>query len=211
MNINNLINENTYLISDTHFCDHRMIKYEPSRTIFANSDDINDIDNAMIKAWNETIKEDDVVLHLGDYAFKNIERITGLLNGIKILLRGNHDKQSADSYILRGFKYAIEAPHYEINNKVYKDINNQDRYKACYIKTINNKKILFSHFPLFGHDYKDPRFPDMKAALEEIYNDFNCDINIHGHTHSYNLNNTLNINVSLENINFKPIQLKHLL
>jgi len=211
MDISKLINENTYLISDTHFCDHRMIKYEACRIDFANSNNVDDIDNAMIKAWNETIKEDDVVLHLGDYAFRNIERITELLNGIKILLRGNHDKQSADTYILRGFNYVIETPHYEINNKVYKDINNQDRYKACYIKEINNKKIFFSHFPLFGKDYKDPKFPNMKDDLEEIYNNFNCDINMHGHTHSNNLENSLNINVCVENINFRPIQIKELL
>ena len=41
MTLNQLINENTYIISDTHFGDYRMEEYEPSRVEFAQSLNLN--------------------------------------------------------------------------------------------------------------------------------------------------------------------------
>jgi calcineurin-like phosphoesterase family protein len=208
--LSELINENTFIISDTHFGDYRIEEYEPSRVEFANSLNLP-IDDAMIKIWNDTVKPDDVVLHLGDFAYKSIQKYTKALNGIKVLLRGNHDTKSADTYCSLGWDYIIETPTVEINNNVYKDMDNKNKYKASYSTTILNKKLLFTHFPLFATEYKDERFLDVKDKLEQVYKDMNCEINIHGHTHSKCLNNDFSINVSIENIGFRPVQIKSLL
>jgi calcineurin-like phosphoesterase family protein len=55
----------------------------------------------MIDAWNEVVKDDDTVYHLGDFGYEAnkpehmpLEYIGGSLNGTKILIRGNHDWES---------------------------------------------------------------------------------------------------------------------
>ncbi len=210
MKLSDLITKDTFIISDTHFGDYRMQEYELSRVNFANKLGIG-IDDALIKSWNETIGEDDVVLHLGDFAYKQIQKYTKELNGIKILLRGNHDIKSADTYLLHGWDYVIETLTVEINGNVYKDCDNADKLNAAYSTTIEGQKILFTHFPLFGTDYKDEKYTPIKSKLEKIYKDCNSELNIHGHTHSKNLKNLFNFNASVENINFKPIRVSDIL
>jgi calcineurin-like phosphoesterase family protein len=62
-------------------------------------DSPEEMDEAMVKAWNETVKPTDKVYHLGDVvinrkALKTLAR----LNGDKVLIRGNHDIFRDDEY-----------------------------------------------------------------------------------------------------------------
>ena len=48
----------------------------------------------IIQRWNSVVKNDDTVYHLGDVGFGSVETVkslVGMLNGTKILIRGNHD------------------------------------------------------------------------------------------------------------------------
>lgn len=50
----------------------------------------------MIREWNETVRPNDLVYILGDVAFCNANKATGIvrsLNGRKILVAGNHDSK----------------------------------------------------------------------------------------------------------------------
>ena len=85
-----------YFISDTHFNHENIIKY--CNRPFKN---IKEMNQAIIENWNEVIKEDDVVYHLGDLALgrkEDIYEITSKLKGVKYIIRGNHDKWSAKIY-----------------------------------------------------------------------------------------------------------------
>ena len=83
----------TFLVSDTHFghagvC--RFLRDDGSK--LRPWDNPDEMDEAMVKAWNETVKPTDKVYHLGDVvinrrALKTLAR----LNGDKVLIRGNHD------------------------------------------------------------------------------------------------------------------------
>jgi calcineurin-like phosphoesterase family protein len=58
-----------------------------------------EMDEAMVKAWNERVKPADKIYHLGDVvinrkALKTLSR----LNGDKVLIRGNHDIFRDDEY-----------------------------------------------------------------------------------------------------------------
>jgi calcineurin-like phosphoesterase family protein len=81
-----------WFTSDTHFYHRNIIKYCPeSRGQFS---DENEMTEYMISAWNSRVKENDVIFHLGDVAFRNPKNAVDVierLNGIKILIRGNHD------------------------------------------------------------------------------------------------------------------------
>ena len=80
-----------FVTSDTHFDHENIIEYcsRPFNSVY-------DMNHAIIKNWNQTVSKDDFVYHLGDFAFANKRRAEDLLsqlNGIKILIRGNHDKK----------------------------------------------------------------------------------------------------------------------
>lgn len=79
-----------WFTADTHFTHTNVIKY-CSRP-FATSDEM---DAAMIQAWNAVVAKNDLVFHLGDFAVsrdpRTVRRIFSQLNGSKHLCPGNHD------------------------------------------------------------------------------------------------------------------------
>lgn len=82
-----------YVISDTHFAHTNIIKY--CNRPFKNTDEMDEL---MIKNWNETVKQTDDVYFLGDFILNKKSEIQSYyekLNGNKTFLLGNHDKQSS--------------------------------------------------------------------------------------------------------------------
>ncbi len=81
-----------FYLSDTHFLHERLLGMQPRA--FAS---IGEHDEAIIERWNSVVGGEDIVYHLGDFAFglaKNAERVKeifGRLNGRKYLVIGNHD------------------------------------------------------------------------------------------------------------------------
>lgn len=79
-----------YFTSDTHFGHTNIIKY-CNRPFM----DAGEMDREIIRIWNETVKPEDTIYHLGDVAFTSPERakhILSCLNGHKVLILGNHDR-----------------------------------------------------------------------------------------------------------------------
>ena len=80
-----------FYTSDTHFGHANIIKY--SKRPFASVDEMNE---AMVRNWNERVRPDDDVWHLGDFAMGSKEAIPGILDrlmGRKHLIWGNHDSE----------------------------------------------------------------------------------------------------------------------
>lgn len=97
-----------YFISDTHFNHENIIKY--CNRPFKNSKEMNE---TIIKNWNDIINENDIIYHLGDLALGRKELIfdiTKRLKGKKYLIRGNHDKWSVNTYEELGFEVLKNAP-----------------------------------------------------------------------------------------------------
>lgn len=84
--------EQIWFTSDTHFFHRNIIKYCPTnRGHFKDELEMND---AIISAWNSRVGTQDIIYHLGDVAFGDPVKAAMLLsclNGIKILIKGNHD------------------------------------------------------------------------------------------------------------------------
>jgi len=83
-----------FLVSDTHFGHAGVCRFlrNDGVTKLRPWDDPEEMDEFMIKAWNERVRPNDKVYHLGDVvinrrALKTLAR----LNGDKVLIRGNHD------------------------------------------------------------------------------------------------------------------------
>ena len=83
-----------WLTSDTHFGHLGVCKFmrNDGITKLRPWDTPGEMDEAMVKSWNERVKPNDTVYHLGD-AVINRRALPTLarLNGDKVLIRGNHD------------------------------------------------------------------------------------------------------------------------
>jgi calcineurin-like phosphoesterase family protein len=80
-----------WFTSDTHFGHANIIKY--CNRPFSN---VQEMDEEMIKRWNDRVQHGDTVYHLGDFAFaketSQLLQYVRRLNGQKFLVHGNHDR-----------------------------------------------------------------------------------------------------------------------
>jgi calcineurin-like phosphoesterase family protein len=90
-----------FLVSDTHFGHAGVCRFTRNDgvTKLRPWTDPDEMDEAMVAAWNERVRPNDKVYHLGDVvinrrALKTLAR----LNGDKVLIRGNHDIFRDDEY-----------------------------------------------------------------------------------------------------------------
>ena len=83
-----------FLVSDTHFGHAGVCRFmrNDGVTKLRPWDNAEEVDEAMVAAWNERVRPNDKVYHLGDVVInRKALGIMRRLNGDKVLIRGNHD------------------------------------------------------------------------------------------------------------------------
>ena len=123
------LKNNIFFTSDTHFGHDNIIKY-CSRP-FKNSEHMNE---EIIKNWNSKVGPNDIVFHLGDFIFGNIENFKSIrerLNGKIYLIMGNHD--------------------WKILNQNIIDNEFEGVYQQLRI-VIDGQTIYLNHFPFLTFD-----------------------------------------------------------
>jgi calcineurin-like phosphoesterase family protein len=130
-----------WFISDTHFFHENILTFKDSggkliRPEFTNVLEMNDF---MVTKWNETVKPQDKVYHLGDVAVgvKDQAPLTALvksLHGHKRLLLGNHD---------------------HINQPAYREFEKIELWTGGKFKQYN---FVASHIPLRESTMRDGEF-----------------------------------------------------
>jgi len=104
-----------FLTSDTHFGHAGVCKFTESDgvTKIRPWTDPDEMDEEMIKRWNDRVRPNDKVYHLGDVVI-NRKSLSTLhrLNGDKVLIRGNHDIFRDDEYR----RYFRELRAYHVMN-----------------------------------------------------------------------------------------------
>ena len=104
-----------FLVSDTHFGHSGVCKFlrNDGCTPLRPWDDPAEMDEAMVKAWNERVRPNDKIYHCGDVVInRRALPILDRLNGDKVLIRGNHDIFRDDEYR----KYFRELRAYHVMN-----------------------------------------------------------------------------------------------
>ena len=121
-----------FFTSDLHINDSRLNLYSRD-LVFKDAKEVNE---HIIKVWNETVGKDDLVYLLGDISMdrEGLE-ILGQLNGDKILIKGNYDISVEDGGTAK----------YEINDKIL---------SKYFTKVVNDleieiggEKVYLNHFP----------------------------------------------------------------
>ncbi len=146
-----------WFTSDTHFGHNNIIKFcnRPWNTV-------EEMDEALIANWNAIVKSDDIVFHLGDFAFATNGRwkeIIQRLNGHIYLIVGNHDE--------------IHYPGHQtfdlfegVTTQLYLKIDNRSVYLnhypfLCYGGTWRNPQ--YATYQLFGHVHSGPNNKGMDS------------------------------------------------
>ena len=82
-----------FLVSDTHFGHAGVCRFtDDAGGKLRPWTDPNEMDEDMVKLWNDRVKPNDKVYHLGDVVINRKSlSIMRRLNGDKVLIRGNHD------------------------------------------------------------------------------------------------------------------------
>lgn len=91
----------TFLVSDTHFGHAGVCRftYNDGVTKIRPWTDPDEMDEEMIRRWNDRVRPNDKVYHLGDVVINRRALPTlARLNGDKVLIRGNHDIFRDDEY-----------------------------------------------------------------------------------------------------------------
>lgn len=134
-----------FIISDTHFGHEAIIRY--CNRPFTS---VEEMDQTMIKRWNETVSNNDIVIHLGDFALCGKDKtreIIQKLNGKKILIMGNHDNYSEQFYRDAGFHTVSRFPIIYDNFYMMSHAPLQLTETTCY-------------FNCYGHVHNDNKFVD---------------------------------------------------
>jgi calcineurin-like phosphoesterase family protein len=162
-----------YVTSDTHFGNENIIKYCERPFV-----DVEDQTRQLIENWNNVVRVDDVVIHLGDFimgAADNVDRILPQLNGQIILVRGNHDtpsklaryKNYSDKITVHDIYFQpygglfFICCHFPVMHEEFLDMVNKD----------NSEAVV-----LYGHVHNKLPFADMKSHT------FNCSTDVTGYT-----------------------------
>ena len=123
----------TFITSDLHWGHRNIMSFCPqSRARFRN--DLDYMNEQMVKEWNDLIAPEDLVYILGDIAFLPAQKAAEYMNrcnGVKILVEGNHDRKTLQDPTFRNcFK--------EVHK--YLDIN------------YNGTKVVMFHYPICEWD-----------------------------------------------------------
>lgn len=133
-----------FFTSDTHFGHAGVVGF--CDRPFAN---IAEMDETLIRNWNEKVGPDDVIFHLGDFAWGGSDVWTKLLtqlNGKKYLIIGNHDMKNLREGYLKYFEKVVSQMHIQIEGRsVY--LNHYPF--LCYAGTFRSDKE--QTWQLFGH------------------------------------------------------------
>ena len=188
---------NTFFTADTHFGHARVIDYcnRPYKNV-------EEIDEDLIKRWNETVAKHDVIYHLGDFAFHSKDKtaeIIARLNGHMILLKGNHDKRTVTFYLNAGFQEVHKLPY--------------GASVPFWIRDIMGTTTVgfeMAHFPFSevmgedtGRDYLVERAPTRERLKTTVL--------VHGHVHEKWAVRANMVNVGVDVRDLKPVSLSKVL
>lgn len=179
-----------WFTSDTHFNHRRVIEY--CKRPYGSTEEM---DAALIANWNKSIGRKHHVYVLGDFSFGGkdyTKNILSQLNGHKILVKGNHDKETKNMLDL-GFSKVVE----------------NERIK------LGDTHVLLSHFPyhpVTQHNtvgskvliHKMDKNVDGRYLHKRILDDGETWL-LHGHVHCAWKVKERMINVGVDVWNYKPI------
>ena len=175
----------TWFTADLHLGHRNIIDY--CNRPFHDVEAMND---ALIKNWNETVATEDTVWVVGDFALGKIADTLPMaraLHGRKILVAGNHDRCWSghgeratgwtERYLDAGFDEVIQGSAHAV---------------------LDGRRVLLCHFPYRGDSQNQDRFVDARPVDKGEWL-------LHGHVHDRWSQNGRMMNVGVDTNGFIPV------
>jgi calcineurin-like phosphoesterase family protein len=188
------MSQKKFYISDLHFGHINVLKFDNRPW-----DYIDDMEEDIIRNWNNVVRNGDDVYVLGDFIWSAKDEdwieILSQLNGNIHLIRGNHDKRNMSPQLKKKFASISD----------YKEINGNERL------------VILSHYPilaykhsydpntymLHGHTHKTKEQEYIEKWVKELKEN---------KVESYdNCGNIINVGCMMDYINFIPRTLDELI
>lgn len=186
-----------YYIADTHFGHENIIKHNAQNggKSFGSIEEYNEL---LIQNWNKVVTPSDNVYILGDFSWLSASdtlQILKQLNGVKFLIKGNHDRWAKDGACKKQFQGIYD----------YNMIND------------NDSVVVLSHYPimmwngqhrgsilLYGHTHNSPE--------HDLYQDYLKQLNEYYKNQRENFNaRAYNVGCMMEYMDFTPRTLDEIL
>jgi len=138
-----------FFTADTHFGHANIIKY--CNRPFSSVDEMDEI---IIEKWNNKVKSEDAVYHLGDFSFKKADKYLSKLNGYKIFTTGDHDGALEDIERISVPLALWKTSKIQINNKKVLHIEHKKVHIfGCHWCMRTWPKSHFNSWHLYGHSH----------------------------------------------------------
>jgi len=161
-----------FFTADTHFNHSNIIKYE--NRPFNN---VHEMNEELIKRWNNKVGKNDRVYVLGDFAFDRdgtyVVELVRRLNGTIYLIKGNHDSYTKHREAREVFGFV------------------KDYYQLKY----NNKAFILFHYPIAQWD-------KAHHGSYHLYGHIHSNNQDH-HPMNFDLGRAMNVGVDVNN--FEPV------
>lgn len=180
------MSKDIWLVSDTHFRHENILKFKDNTDKLVRGDrfsSIDEMDEHMIERWNSVVKQGDIVYHLGDVVMGDKEwfkKNWPRVNGSKRLIVGNHD----------------DIPFLAVGG-FFK--------KVSMWRMFPEFGLMLSHVPLHQSGL-------LRLASREGKWPQDCEtlLNVHGHIHQNASPEGPYKNVSVEAIDYTPVNIEEI-
>lgn len=134
----------TWFTADQHFGHTKIIEYV--NRPFNSVDEMNDV---MVERWNQRVRKEDVVYHLGDFTlsnYKGFEYYLNQLNGTVFFIPGGHDHRWLESYVKNG----SDSKFHVLQSLVTVKVRNIELV-LCHYPLMTWEKSYYGALMLHGH------------------------------------------------------------
>ena len=211
-------NVNTWFTSDTHYW-HKNITYGESvwgnkETGCRRFDTTQEMSQHIVEQINKYVKEDDVLIHLGDWSFGGIDNIWNFrkqLNVKKIYLCiGNHDSHIRKNYLLPNV-YRVKPYSSELCTGI--GIWQEDNEYPDYVEAQSLFEIVDDYLEIM---IEKDLFCCMHYPLDEWNDRHKKSYMLHGHQHGNNIFKQDRLDVGIDSIykilgEYRPISSKEVI
>lgn len=175
----------TWLVSDTHFNHHNILKFMSTRQKFSSKEEMNE---SIINEWNSIVAREDEVIHLGDFILGCdlgvAEEILNKLNFSHLtLIVGNHDTNNKIKYLYSTYDKISVVPmlqkdefiltHYPIHPDLLEEYcirsnGVNERYNIhghIHDRQLNDKRYLNINWDVMS---EDNHFIELEEAMNQL-------------------------------------------
>jgi calcineurin-like phosphoesterase family protein len=150
-----------YFTSDTHYSHKNIIKY--TNRPFSS---VEEMDEQMRLRWNSVVTDDDIVYHLGDFAFHQDQNETvELINSLKgkeiHLILGNHDKKMKE-YVKNKFTSCSSYLEIKVQDPEVDNEQKEQFIVLCHYAFRTWNRSYHGSWNLYGHSHGN--LPDDSTA-----------------------------------------------